>query len=995
MDAEEALRQAALYEEARKKHQEALERALANAEDEEELQEGQEDDEARQRLLEKTFASYLQAMKLPASQGPATSDEIQASLSRTEEQLKSAASSTACLICLETIRTESPVWECRHCYKLLHLSCIAAWCRSAPAKASPLSPDAFPAAAEKAPWLCPNCRWEYTRAEVPTKYTCFCGQVDNPPVDRWLVPHSCGQTCSRDLGCGHECKLLCHAGPCPPCPISVEVRCWCGKQAQRARCGQGRPSCGKPCLRQLDCGAHKCLAKCHEGECAPCGRSSERGCRCGRVKGERPCGERDFQCGEPCGRPLSCGHHSCAEVCHAGACPPCPLSQPRKCPCGKTEIRLPCSQPTPACKDTCDKFLACGRHKCSNKCHHGPCGTCRQMVNKKCRCGGEVKMLPCSQELTCERKCQADRSCGRHACRRRCCTGEHAVCEEVCGRKLNCGTHKCEATCHAGPCFPCPRTVTIECACGTASVTVPCGRERVTPIPRCKRYCQNPPYCRHPYRKPHWCHYGPCPPCKQQCAQPLPGCQHVCPAMCHDPQPPPPPPPDPRAPPKRKPTLRGPEPPPPPEARPPPEPCPPCAAPMVRQCLGEHETRAIPCSMPPFRCGRTCDNLLSCGNHRCELPCHVVAIPRSPEDFEGVGCEGLAAAIEARIEAQRAAAPPAGSAGAGEAGSGEGGAAEEYEFVDESCEFCERPCEKPRPCPHPCPLQCHPGECPRCDQAVPLKCWCGKRKMGVPCHRHREATPEELETMRSCGHPCGKKLACGHVCERGCHSGECAAAGARCVAPWPPSAAAPALLACDEARPPAALGLGPRGADGRAGVQACAKAKAEAEAARARKEEERRRAEEAAAEAKAAAAAAAAGGDKRERKRKKRREEAGPSLWERLDVRGRLERHGTRFLGGALLALFLAWAAFLYLTLNAPAPEAAAPRPRATPRRPARLPAPPALRRPARAPRAPAARRPLALALLPRPAVVKDVHSMIGSIEPREIVPLANAAAVP
>ncbi|EMP25076.1 NF-X1-type zinc finger protein NFXL1 [Chelonia mydas] len=43
------------------------------------------------------------------------------------------------------------------------------------------------------PWPCPKCRFEYKRSETPTRYYCYCGKVEDPELDPWLVPHSCGQ----------------------------------------------------------------------------------------------------------------------------------------------------------------------------------------------------------------------------------------------------------------------------------------------------------------------------------------------------------------------------------------------------------------------------------------------------------------------------------------------------------------------------------------------------------------------------------------------------------------------------------------------------------------------------------------------------------------------------------------------------------------------------------------------------------------------------------
>lgn len=60
----------------------------------------------------------------------------------------------------------------------------------------------------------PKCRFEYKRSETPSRYYCYCGKVEDPPLDPWLVPHSCGQVCEREFkpSCGHKCLLLCHPG---------------------------------------------------------------------------------------------------------------------------------------------------------------------------------------------------------------------------------------------------------------------------------------------------------------------------------------------------------------------------------------------------------------------------------------------------------------------------------------------------------------------------------------------------------------------------------------------------------------------------------------------------------------------------------------------------------------------------------------------------------------------------------------------------------------
>lgn len=48
------------------------------------------------------------------------------------------------------------------------------------------------------------------------------------------------------------------------------------------------------------------------------------------------------------------------------------------------------------------------------------------------------------------------------------------------------------------------------------------------------RVLRHPSSCHHSVPEEHRCHPGPCPPCRQTCSLPLPGCSHTCPQSCHD-----------------------------------------------------------------------------------------------------------------------------------------------------------------------------------------------------------------------------------------------------------------------------------------------------------------------------------------------------------------------------------------------------------------------------------------------------------------------------
>jgi len=371
------------------------------------------------------------------------------------------------------------------------------------------------------------------------------------------------------------------------------------------------------------------------------------------------------------------------------------------------------------------------------------------ITSKRCRCGMSVKDVRCSAEYLCERKCTTVRNCKRHKCKKKCCDGNCPPCSEVCGKKLNCANHTCEMPCHDGPCFPCVQTVALMCCCGHQKRVVPCGMERTTPNPACTRMCAMPPYCRHPAREPHHCHYGPCPPCKRPCDTPLGTCEHSCTYPCHDPLPP--------CPFKKKRDLE--------KLRfPPPSqfnwenrsPCPDCPVPVQRQCKGLHETRTVVCSSQPFVCDRLCGRLLPCTNHTCHLPCHPVEEDAQPEE---------SADVEGEVAGSK---------------DGEEPWEDEYEETEEEdsepyeCVPCTRACEKPRTCKHPCELQCHPGPCPPCNVSVNIRCFCPSRALKrMACHVLQQPA-EVTEPLIACGQVCGRQLrACTHTCAAACHAGDC------------------------------------------------------------------------------------------------------------------------------------------------------------------------------------------------------------------------------
>lgn len=88
--------------------------------------------------------------------------------------------------------------------------------------------------------------------QIPKHYTCFCTKELNPQNHPWMIPHSCGDSCGKALkpDCGHKCVLLCHPGPCPPCPQVVMTSCLCGTSNPKSmRCAQKSWKCvSKVCI---------------------------------------------------------------------------------------------------------------------------------------------------------------------------------------------------------------------------------------------------------------------------------------------------------------------------------------------------------------------------------------------------------------------------------------------------------------------------------------------------------------------------------------------------------------------------------------------------------------------------------------------------------------------------------------------------------------------------------------------------------------------------
>lgn len=266
-------------------------------------------------------------------------------------------------------------------------------------------------------------------------------------------------------------------------------------------------------------------------------------------------------------------------------------------------------------------------------------------------------------------------SCGRHECGRVCCPLSYQAknrrarrneigqiaesddlheCHLTCGRTLSCGLHTCQRKDHKGACGRCLQASYDEvssmiqgsfqlirqliCHCGHTVVYPPVACGTTI---NCLYPCARPaPSCGHP-RSPHQCHENPnCPPC---------------PFLVNKP----------------------------------------CA------CGKDTSIKNIRCSQEKVSCGQACGELLGCGYHRCQKPCH----------------------------------PPG------------------------ECEDCRQTCNKPkRICGHACTMPCHaPAKCPEadpCQAIITMSCACGHVQQRTSCGANGNNTTSREKTTLKCNSEC-------------------------------------------------------------------------------------------------------------------------------------------------------------------------------------------------------------------------------------------------
>lgn len=142
-----------------------------------------------------------------------------------------------------------------------------------------------------------------------------------------LAPnYPCKATCGAALGCGHDCKRICHN---------------CNSKDEDGRLSDiNHGVCKTECGRKYSTCSHACSDACH---------------------GDKPC----RLCSEPC--EVRCSHSRCSKKCHE-PCMPCVENCSWSCP-HQGACKLPCAVPCDLlpCSKRCLLKLSCG-HECPSVC---------------------------------------------------------------------------------------------------------------------------------------------------------------------------------------------------------------------------------------------------------------------------------------------------------------------------------------------------------------------------------------------------------------------------------------------------------------------------------------------------------------------------------------------------------------------------------------------------------------------------------------------------
>ena len=282
-------------------------------------------------------------------------------------------------------------------------------------------------------------------------------------------------------------------------------------------------------------------------------------------------------------------------------------------------------------------------------------------------------------------------------------------CGEMCGRTDNC-PHPCTLRCHPGPHAICQSFVERSCGCGKTKKTYQCSMKETF---ECELTCEKILNCG----------------------------VHKCQENCHQDE------------------------------------CKPCEASIEMKCHCGKDSKTEICNSENFfvtkySCEKSCDLLLSCGNHQCKLICHpenCKSCLLSPEFVKTCPCGRTLVETSKR------------------------------KFCTDPVPLCKSQCPKSLKCgplssPHTCTKPCHLSDCPPCSKSTNVKCRCGRIEEKIACkdlqstdvrckkkctkfrscgkHKCNQNCCIELEHI--CSQQCGRSLECKkHRCQLPCHIGNC------------------------------------------------------------------------------------------------------------------------------------------------------------------------------------------------------------------------------
>lgn len=277
-------------------------------------------------------------------------------------------------------------------------------------------------------------------------------------------------------------------------------------------------------------------------------------------------------------------------------------------------------------------------------------------------------------------------------------------CGQVCGRNRgpNC-PHTCPSLCHPGPCPPCTSVAPEQsCFCGRLTYQPRCGAQfdPVSGTKSCGAVCGEMLGCgQHTCQEE--CHGGLCPPCPHKEEQMCYCGKHTRMAKCGE---------------GRKMTT------------------------LVRKDGAQEST--VGC----YSCNEPCTELLDCGMHRCERPCHVRSDPNGSH-----GHCSLDPAIANTCHCGKHKASDLG---------------QPRNKCTDPVPACGEPCQlQLSACIHKCEEPCHSGPCPPCQVLVDAKCRCGTTTVRMECHKASTNQPQ-------CDRVCTRRRSCKRhqCCKRCCPS---------------------------------------------------------------------------------------------------------------------------------------------------------------------------------------------------------------------------------